>query len=122
SQIDDCLDLAKQINLDGIVATNTTVERTKLKTSENKLEIIGAGGLSGSPLREKSTEIVRHIRSQLGDAFGIVGSGGIFTAEEAAEKLSAGAMLVQVWTGFIYEGPAITRRILRHLLAYKSQN
>lgn len=122
SQIDDCLDLARQINLDGIVATNTTIERIKLKTSNHVLEKIGAGGLSGSPLREKSTEIVRHIKSRCGEAFGIVGSGGIFTPEEAAEKLNAGAVLVQVWTGFIYEGPAITRRILRYLRGEPPQN
>jgi dihydroorotate dehydrogenase len=122
NQIDDCLDLARQINLDGIVATNTTIERIKLKTSNHALEKIGAGGLSGSPLREKSTEIVRHIKSRCGEAFGIVGSGGIFTAEEAAEKLKAGAVLVQVWTGFIYEGPAITRRILQYLQKEHPQN
>jgi dihydroorotate dehydrogenase len=115
TQIDDCLHLAKEINLDGIVATNTTIERKNLKTPNNKLQMIGAGGLSGLPLREKSTELIRHLKSQSDYAFGIVGSGGIFTAEDAIEKLRAGATLIQVWTGFIYEGPSITKRILRQL-------
>jgi dihydroorotate dehydrogenase len=116
SQIEDCLDLAKEINLDGIVATNTTVDRKNLKTPNKELEIIGAGGLSGFPLKQKSTEIIRRLRSRSENAFGIVGSGGIFTAEDAMEKLNAGASLIQVWTGFIYEGPSITKRILRHLV------
>ncbi|PWU23432.1 dihydroorotate dehydrogenase (quinone) [Candidatus Cerribacteria bacterium 'Amazon FNV 2010 28 9'] len=115
TQIDDCLDLAKEINLDGIVATNTTIERKHLKTPASKLESIGAGGVSGLPLQKKSTEIIRHLASCGQYAFGIVGSGGIFTAEDAMEKLNAGASLIQVWTGFIYEGPSITRKILQHL-------
>ena len=115
NQIDDCLDLAKEINLDGIVATNTTIERKNLKTPEKEIHIIGAGGLSGFPLKEKSTEIIRHLKSNSEYAFGIVGSGGIFTADDAIEKINAGASLVQVWTGFIYVGPSITRRILQRL-------
>jgi dihydroorotate dehydrogenase len=122
AQIDDAIELAIEIHLDGIVATNTTIERRNLKTPNEKLDLIGAGGLSGLPLREKSTSIIRYIKSRNSDFASIVGSGGIFTPEDATEKLMAGASLVQVWTGFIYIGPSIVKRILQYLLSQGNQN
>ena len=112
SQVDDVIDLSLEINLDGLVATNTTISRDNLQTSAEEVKSIGAGGLSGLPLRERSTEIVRYIASKTNGRVPIIASGGIFTAIDAREKLDAGASLVQVWTGFIYEGPAIVKRIL----------
>lgn len=114
-QIDDVIDLALEIRLDGLVASNTTISRADLQTSEKELEKIGAGGLSGSPLRTRATEIVDYIRRRSGGAIPIIASGGIFTGEDAREKLSAGASLVQVWTGFIYVGPTIAKNICKSL-------
>ena len=117
-QLDDIIDLALQLNLDGLVATNTTLDRSGLSPAmTQKAEKAGAGGLSGAPLKQKSTEIVRYIHRNTGGKIPIIASGGIFTAEDAREKLDAGACLVQVWTGFVYEGPAIVRNICKHLNA-----
>ena len=113
-QLDDVIGLALEIKLDGLVATNTTISREGLLTSADKLETIGAGGLSGAPLRERATEVVRYLCERM-PGIPVIASGGIFTAEDAKKKLDAGASLVQVWTGFIYEGPFITRRICRGL-------
>jgi dihydroorotate dehydrogenase len=115
SQIDDVVALAQEIRLDGLVAANTTISREGLLSSKSRLESIGAGGLSGAPLREKATEVVRYIASKTGGQIPIIASGGIFTGDNAREKFEAGASLVQVWTGFIYEGPFITRRIVAKL-------
>ena len=114
-QVDDVIDLAMKIKLDGLVATNTTISRKGLQSNEALVTHLGAGGLSGAPLREKSTEIVNYIYEKTGGLIPIIASGGIFTAEDAKEKLKAGASLVQVWTGFVYEGPAIVKNILRGL-------
>jgi dihydroorotate dehydrogenase len=110
-QIDDVIELALEIKLDGFVAANTTISREGLLSSPSKLEDIGAGGLSGVPVKEKSTEIVRHVHKQTKGTIPVIASGGIFTAADANEKIGAGAALVQVWTGFIYEGPFIVYRI-----------
>jgi dihydroorotate dehydrogenase len=112
-QLDDVIDLALEIKLDGLVATNTTISREGLVTTADRLEAIGAGGLSGAPLRQRATEVVAYLCSKLQGRIPVIASGGIFTAEQAKEKLDAGAALVQVWTGFIYEGPFIVRRICR---------
>jgi len=109
-QLDDVIGLALEIKLDGLVATNTTISREGLLTAVDKLEAIGAGGLSGAPLRGRATEVVRYLCERM-HGIPVIASGGIFTAEDAKEKLDAGAALVQVWTGFIYEGPFIVRRI-----------
>ncbi|HEY6899503.1 MAG TPA: quinone-dependent dihydroorotate dehydrogenase [Puia sp.] len=114
-QLDDVIGLALEIGLDGLVATNTTISREGLVTPAERLEEIGAGGLSGAPLRERATEVVRYLCEKMGGRIPVIASGGIFTAEDAKEKLEAGAVLVQVWTGFIYAGPFITRRICRGL-------
>jgi dihydroorotate dehydrogenase len=121
-QIDDVIDLALEIKLDGIVAANTTISRDDLVTDSPKLAIIGAGGLSGKPLRQKSTEIVRYINDRTGGQVPLIASGGIFTGEDAIEKLRAGASLVQVWTGFIYEGPSIVKNICKTLTMAGIQN
>ena len=114
-QINDVIDLALEIKLDGLVATNTTISREQLKTKNHKLQTIGAGGLSGLPLKQRSTEIVKYICDKTNGKIPVIASGGIFTAENAKEKINAGASLVQVWTGFIYEGPAIVKRICKSL-------
>lgn len=113
-QLDDVIDLAIEIKLDGIVATNTTTSRGILVTAPGQLHQIGQGGLSGKPLQKRSTEIVRYLYDKTNGSIPIIASGGIFTAADAKEKLDAGASLVQVWTGFIYEGPTIVRSILRN--------
>jgi len=114
-QLDDVISLCLEIQLDGIVATNTTISREGLRTSPAVIERIGAGGLSGRPVQQRSTEVVRYIHEKTGGRLPIIASGGIFTAEDAREKLQAGASLVQVWTGFIYEGPGIVAAICRGL-------
>jgi dihydroorotate dehydrogenase len=119
-QIDDVIDLAMEIKLDGLVATNTTISREGLSTKPETVTNIGAGGLSGKPVKEKSTEIVAYIHQKSGGQIPLIASGGIFTGTDAMEKINAGASLVQVWTGFIYEGPAIVKRIMKQI--HKSSN
>jgi len=114
-QLDDVIDLASEIKLDGIVATNTTISREQLQTTNPKLQTIGNGGLSGLPLKHRSTEIVNYIHQKTNGQIPIIASGGIFTAEDAKEKLNAGASLLQVWTGFIYKGPGIVKKICKTL-------
>ena len=114
-QADDVIDLALEIKLDGLVAANTTISRDGLQTSTIKLETTGAGGLSGSPLKQRSTELVKYICQKANGDIPVIASGGIFTGEDAKEKSEAGASLVQVWTGFIYEGPGIVKRICKSL-------
>jgi dihydroorotate dehydrogenase len=116
SQIDDVISLAVEIKLDGLVVSNTTIVRDNLQTSGEELERIGAGGLSGKPAKERSTTIIQYINQKTNGQIPIIGSGGIFTGADAKEKLDAGSVLVQVWTGFIYEGPAIVRNICRTLI------
>jgi dihydroorotate dehydrogenase len=114
-QIDDVIDLAKEIKLDGLVATNTTILREGLKASNEKVQAMGSGGLSGKPLQKRSTEVVHYIQQKTNGSIPIIASGGIFTGEDAREKTRSGASLVEVWTGFIYEGPFIVKRICREL-------
>jgi len=114
-QLDDIVGIVNELKLSGIVATNTTISRAGLKASQEKVAAMGAGGLSGKILRERSTEVVRYLRNKLSEDIAIVAVGGIFTGKDAKEKLDAGADLVQVWTGFLYEGPAMVRRMLRSL-------
>jgi len=112
-QLDDVIGLALEIKLDGLVATNTTVNRSGLTTHDYRLTTIGAGGLSGLPLKHRSTEIVKYIFGKTGGKIPVMASGGIFTGADAKEKMDAGASLVQVWTGFIYEGPGIVKKICK---------
>jgi len=113
-QLDDVIDLASEIKLDGLVATNTTIDREGL---EHNLRIgtLETGGLSGKPLQKRSTEFVKYIFEKTNGEIPIIASGGVFTGADAKEKFDAGASLVQVWTGFIYEGPGIVKDIYKHL-------
>lgn len=120
-QLDDVASLAMEIKLDGIVATNTTISREGLITNPATVEAIGMGGLSGKPVQQKSTEIVQQIVQKTNGSIPVIASGGIFNGADALEKLNAGAVLVQVWTGFIYEGPAIVKKICRHLVAAQAK-
>jgi dihydroorotate dehydrogenase len=114
-QLDDIVELAFEINLAGLVATNTTISRDNLITSSSEVTAIGAGGLSGKPVTNRSTEVVNYLHKQTEGKVPIIASGGIFTGADAKEKLNAGASLVQVWTGFVYEGPAIVKKICSEL-------
>ena len=103
--------VAHQTSIAGIIATNTTIERKGLKTPELRVRACGAGGLSGAPLQQRATQVIATLYRLTGGSITVVGSGGIFTAEDAWEKISAGASLVQIYTGFIYQGPGIARSI-----------
>jgi len=115
-QLDDIIDIVKITKIDGVIATNTTISREGLKTDDSRLKAIGAGGLSGKPLTKRSTEVVRYLSTKSNKSFPIIAVGGIHTAEDAIEKLSAGASLVQIYTGFIFEGPGIAKRINKRIL------
>lgn len=113
-QLSEICDLALALQLDGLVVNNTTISRNMLTTgSKKKAEEIGAGGLSGKPLQKKSDQILTYIAQKTKGKLTLIGSGGIFTAIDANEKFKAGADLIQVWTGFVYEGPAIVKNILK---------
>lgn len=113
-QLDDVINLAQEIKLDGLVATNTTISREQLSPGSG-VRSRQNGGLSGAPLKEKSTAIAKYIHEKTNGAIPIIASGGIFNAVDAKEKINAGGSLVQVWTGFIYEGPAVVKKILTGL-------
>lgn len=112
-QLDESIETAKQFNIDGFVATNTTTSRLELTADAKTIIEIGNGGLSGQPLKNRATEIIRHIHTKTRGEMPIIGVGGIHTVEDAIEKIEAGASLIQIYTGFIYEGPGITRRICK---------
>jgi len=115
----EIVDVVKETGIDGVIATNTTISREHLKTSSTEISAIGAGGLSGKPLTEKSTEIISQLRNLLGDSYLIMGVGGIHSAKDASAKLAAGADVVQLYTGFIYEGPSLVKKINKSLLKRK---
>ena len=115
-QLDDIIQIVHDTQIDGVIATNTTIDRSRLKTDKNELEDIGNGGLSGNILRDRSTEVIRYLSENSNKSFPIIGVGGIHTAEDAIEKIDAGAVLVQVYTGFIYEGPRLVKRINKAIL------
>jgi dihydroorotate dehydrogenase len=114
-QLKDIADLAMEIKLDGLVVSNTTISREGLRTNAQNVSAIGAGGLSGQPIREISNQVLRSIREKTNETIPLIGSGGIFTGNDALEKIRSGANLVQVWTGFVYEGPSIVKKIVRSL-------
>lgn len=113
-QIDDVIDLALEIKLDGLVATNTTISRDGLSL-QSEIASREPGGLSGLPLKKRSTEIVKYIYEKTRGQIPVIASGGIFTGTDAREKLDAGATLVEVWTSFIYEGPGVVKKICKTL-------
>ena len=116
AQLDDIIVIVQDSKIDGVIATNTTIDRSMLTTPQKKVEAIGNGGLSGKPVKARSTEVIRYLSEKSNQAFPIIGVGGIHSAKDAIEKLEAGASLVQVYTGFIYEGPSLIKRINKAIL------
>lgn len=112
-QLNDVVEILLETKTDGVIATNTTISREGLVTHSEAISAIGNGGLSGKPLTNRATQVISFLRSKLGKDFPIIGVGGIMTAEDAIEKLEAGADLIQIYTGFIYEGPGFIKRINR---------
>lgn len=119
SQLDDVVGILKVTKTDGVIATNTTISREGLVTSATEVQHIGNGGLSGKPLSVRANEVIAYLRDKLGKEFPIIGVGGILSTEDALAKFKAGADLVQLYTGFIYEGPAFAKRINKALLKRK---
>jgi dihydroorotate dehydrogenase len=118
-QLDDIIDIAQTTKLDGVIATNTTISRDSLTTNAQILSEIGAGGLSGKPLKNRSTEIIKYLHQKSKGSLTIIGVGGIAAPSDAIEKLNAGAALVQVYSGLVYEGPTLVKRINRAILDMK---
>ena len=116
SQLLDIIDIIRETGIAGVIATNTTISREGLK-SGNKNEM---GGLSGRPLKNRSTQVIKFLSEKSGKAFPIIGVGGIHSAEDAIEKLNAGASLIQLYTGFIYEGPGLIKEINKEILKQKN--
>ncbi|MFP4090127.1 MAG: quinone-dependent dihydroorotate dehydrogenase [Cyclobacteriaceae bacterium] len=112
-QLADIVEICLELGMDGLIANNTTIEREGLRTDKSKIKDIGAGGLSGQAVRKRSTEVVRFLYRQSEGKIPIVGVGGIASGRDALEKLDAGASLIQLYTGFVYEGPAVIRKINR---------
>lgn len=115
-QLDDIIEIVISLPIEGIIATNTTIDRSNLKTDKSIVSSIGVGGVSGVSVRDRSTEVIKYIHEKSNGAFPIIGVGGIFSAEDAIEKINAGASLVQVYSGFIYEGPAMIKKICKGIL------
>lgn len=113
-QLLDIISIIDEVKIDGVIASNTTLSRANLKSKESLTK--EAGGLSGKPVKNRSTEVIRFLNKKSNNSFPIIGVGGIHTPEDAIEKLEAGASLVQLYTGFIYEGPAAVRNINRAIL------
>lgn len=118
-QLDDIIEIVQTTRLHGLIATNTTISREGLQTSSEKLEKIGDGGLSGQPLRQRSTEVIRYLFRALGEAVPIIGVGGINHPADAIEKLQAGASLIQIYSGLIYQGPSFIRKINEAVLLHR---
>ncbi len=115
-QLDDIIEILKETKTDGVIATNTTLSREGLTTSASQVAAMGAGGLSGKPLAKKSNEVISYLRKELGPDYPIVGVGGIMSVEDALDKLKAGANLIQIYTGFIYEGPGFIKKINKRIV------
>jgi len=116
SQLDDIVEIVQDSGIAGVIATNTTISRDGLKTDKETIESIGAGGLSGKPLTKRSTQVIKYLSQQAKGTFPIIAVGGICSPEDAIEKLEAGASLVQVYSGYIYEGPALVTKINKAIL------
>ena len=115
-QLDDIIAIVKETGIAGVIATNTTISREGLDYDQGEIEEFGAGGLSGKPLTKRSTEVIRYLKQKSGNAFPVIGVGGIHSAADALEKLDAGADLIQLYTGFIYKGPALIKEINEAIL------
>ena len=120
-QLDDIIQILKDTKLDGVVATNTTISREGLKSDSAKIKAIGNGGLSGAPLTNRSTAVIKYLRKNLGPKFPIIGVGGIMNAQDALEKIKAGADLIQLYSGFIYEGPGLVTEINNSIVRQMSE-
>lgn len=118
-QLDDIIDIVAVTGIAGIIATNTTISRDNLNYSNDEISAFGAGGLSGKPLTQKSTEVIRYLKTKSRNAFPVIGVGGIHSTEDAIEKLKAGADLLQLYTGFIYEGPGLVKKINKAVLKHE---
>lgn len=117
SQLDEIISIVLETKIDGIIATNTTITRNNLTTESAVISSIGDGGLSGKPLTERSTEVIRYISTKSNHKIPVIGVGGIHSPQDALNKLAAGACLIQLYTGFIYEGPALIKRIKQNLIS-----
>ncbi|WP_397362299.1 quinone-dependent dihydroorotate dehydrogenase [Olleya sp. R77988] len=115
-QLDEIIELVKETNLDGVIASNTSVDRSNLKATTERLEQIGNGGVSGQPVKDKSTRVIKYLADKSNKAFPIIGVGGIHSAQDALDKIEAGADLVQIYTGFVYEGPSLIKKINKAIL------
>jgi dihydroorotate dehydrogenase len=115
ADLDAIAELSLELRIDGIIATNTTIGRTGLTTPKAEVDALGNGGLSGAPLRERSLQVLRRLREKVGDRLVLVAAGGIETAEDAWQRICAGATLVQVYSALIYDGPSLPSRIARGL-------
>ncbi|WP_271405037.1 quinone-dependent dihydroorotate dehydrogenase [Tenacibaculum soleae] len=116
-QLDEIIELVAKTKIDGVIASNTSVNRNNLKASKERLQEIGNGGVSGQPVKEKSTKVIKYLADNSNKAFPIIGVGGIHSEKDALDKINAGADLVQIYTGFIYEGPNLVKRINKAILA-----
>lgn len=119
TQLDDIIDIVKETGINGLIATNTTIGRQGLKSEEHKVKQLG--GLSGKPVSKRSTEVIKYISEKSNYTIPIIGVGGIHSAEDAIEKIKAGATLVQIYTGFIYEGPSLVKKINKAIVKIKTQ-
>jgi dihydroorotate dehydrogenase len=115
-QLDEIIELVASTKIDGVIASNTSIDRTNLKADPKRLMEIGNGGLSGKPIKNKSTQVIKYLAGKSNKAFPIIGVGGIHSAQDAIEKLEAGADLIQIYTGFIYEGPKLIKNINKAIL------
>lgn len=115
-ELDDILYIVQKAQLDGVIATNTTISREGLTTDSAIINEIGNGGLSGKPLKKRATEVIRYLSQKSNGQLFIIGVGGIFSTEDALEKINAGASLIQVYTGLIYEGPSLVKKINKGIL------
>lgn len=121
AQLDDVIEIANELKIEGLIATNTTIVRDGLITDDAKVESIGAGGLSGKPLQARSTEVISYINTKSSGALPIIGVGGINSPQSAQKKIAAGAGLIQVYSGLIYEGPFLIKKIKKGLVAQKTE-
>lgn len=115
-QLDEIIELVAETKIDGVIASNTSTTRDNLKVSKERLQEIGNGGVSGQPIKNQSTKVIQYLADNSNKAFPIIGVGGIHSENDALEKIEAGADLVQIYTGFIYEGPSLVKRINKAIL------
>ena len=116
-QLDEIIELVAETKIDGVIASNTSTDRDNLKVSKKRLQEIGHGGVSGQPIKDKSTKVIQYLADNSNKSFPIIGVGGIHSEKDALEKIKAGADLVQIYTGFVYEGPGLIKKINKAILS-----